>query len=135
MLAAPDRTQDGGGPRVTRTRLAEACHAWTNDTGGAMPGFDWSSVPTRLAAELARELALEEAAGGPAAALRATFGPVPRVDFVRIAWPILRDRWLTTDSDARADVVAGLRAAGLGDHEAAPRGSEAQLGYLRSCRN
>ncbi|SHN43991.1 T3SS (YopN, CesT) and YbjN peptide-binding chaperone 1 [Cryptosporangium aurantiacum] len=100
-----------------------------------MPGFDWASVPTRLAAELARELALEEAAGGPAAALRATFGPAPRVDFVRIAWPILRDRWLATDADARADVVAGLRAAALGDHETAPRGAEAQLTYLRSCRN
>ncbi|GAA0273016.1 T3SS (YopN, CesT) and YbjN peptide-binding chaperone 1 [Cryptosporangium japonicum] len=100
-----------------------------------MPGFDWSSVPTRLAAELARELALEEAAGGPAAALRATFGPVPRVDFVRIAWPILRDGWLVSDADARSDVVAGLRAAGLGDHEAAPRGADAQLAYLRSCRN
>ncbi|GAA3394052.1 T3SS (YopN, CesT) and YbjN peptide-binding chaperone 1 [Cryptosporangium minutisporangium] len=100
-----------------------------------MPGFDWSTVPTRLAAELARELALEEVAGGPAAALRATFGSVPRVDFVRIAWPVLRDRWLATDADARADVVAGLRAAGLGDHETAPRGAEAQLVYLRSLRN
>ncbi|MFI5959660.1 T3SS (YopN, CesT) and YbjN peptide-binding chaperone 1 [Cryptosporangium sp. NPDC051539] len=100
-----------------------------------MPGFDWSRVPSRLAAELARELALEEAAGGPAAALRATFGPAPRADFVRIAWPVLRDRWLPTDADARADVVAGLRAAGLGDHETPPRGADAQLAYLRGCRN
>lgn len=100
-----------------------------------MPGFDWSKVPTRLSAELARELALEEIAGGPASALRSTFGAVPRADFVRIAWPILRDGWLVADADARADVVAGLRAAGLGDHETAPRGAEPQLAYLRSCRN
>ncbi|WP_205752642.1 T3SS (YopN, CesT) and YbjN peptide-binding chaperone 1 [Cryptosporangium phraense] len=99
-----------------------------------MPGFDWSRVPSRLAAELARELALEEA-GSPAAALSATFGPVPRADFVRIAWPVLRDGWLTNDADARADVVAGLRAAGLGDHETPPRGLDAQLAYLRGCRN
>src|SRR3954467_14867835 len=110
MLAAPDHSMDGGGPRVAGTRVAGSRHRRTHDTGGAMPGFDWSSVPTRLAAELARELALEEAAGGPAGALRATFGPVPRVDFVRIAWPILRDRWLVSDADARSDVVAGLRA-------------------------
>lgn len=100
-----------------------------------MPGFDWSTVPTRLAAELASELALEDAAAGPATALQVTFGSVPGVDFVRISWPVLRDRWLTRDADARADVVAGLRAASLGDHETPPRGAEAQLSYLRSCRN
>jgi hypothetical protein len=99
-----------------------------------MPGFDWATVPTRLATELARELALEDGSR-PARALRATFGPVPGVDFVRIAWPVLRDTWLTNDAEARADVVARLRAAWLGDHETPPRGAEAQLAYLRTCRN
>jgi hypothetical protein len=102
-----------------------------------MPGFDWSTVPTRLATELARELALEDVArrGGPARALRATFGPVPGVDFVRIAWPVLRDRWLISDDDARADVVTRLRAAAQGDHDTPPRSAAAQQSYLRSCRN
>ncbi|HEV2088395.1 MAG TPA: hypothetical protein VGR21_08795 [Cryptosporangiaceae bacterium] len=94
--------------------------------------FDWARVPQDVACELARELALEEECGD---ALRQTFGPVPDAAFVRVAWPALRDRWLTRDDDARADVVAGLRAAGLGDQSEPPRGAEAQLAYLRTCRN
>ena len=57
------------------------------------------------------------------------------MDFVRAAWPVLLDRWLGGDPDARTDVVAGLRAAGLGDHEKNPSGKDQQLGYLRTCRN
>jgi hypothetical protein len=104
-----------------------------------MPGFDWSRVPASLAADLARDLALDVGArpgrAASVAALKSTFGPEPGPDFVRVAWPVLRDRWLGADADARADVVAGLRAAGLGDHETPPRGADAQLRYLRSCRN
>src|SRR5215211_1441133 len=99
-----------------------------------MAGFSWARVPERLARELIQELALD--ASVPAdAALSSTFGEAPGVDFVRVAWPVLLDRWLTADADARTDVVAGLRAAGLGDHEQNPRGKEAQLAYLRTCRN
>ncbi len=94
--------------------------------------FDWARVPDDLACELARELALEDECGD---ALRQTFGPVPDAGFVRVAWPALRDRWLARDGDARADVVAGLRAAGLGDQDTPPRGAKAQLAYLRTCRN
>ena len=97
-------------------------------------GFDWARVPDQLAGELARELALDVDAK-PADALAATFGAVPNADFIRVAWPTLRDHWLPTDNDARADVVSGLRAAGLGDHEHPPRATGAQLGYLRTVRN
>jgi len=99
-----------------------------------MPRFSWSAVPADLAAVLARELALDEAPS-PAAALRATFGATPGTDFVRISWPVLLDVWLGGDADARVDLVARLRAAGLGDSERAPRTRAAQLGYLRTCRN
>jgi len=99
-----------------------------------MAGFSWARVPERLARELVQELALD--ASAPAdTALTTTFGEAPGVDFVRVAWPVLLDRWLTADADARTDVVAGLRAAGLGDHEQNPRGKEAQLAYVRTCRN
>jgi hypothetical protein len=99
-----------------------------------MGGFSWARLPERLARGLVRELALD--ADPPVyAALSTMFGAEPGVDFVRAAWPVLIDRWLTEDADARTDVVAGLRAAGLGDHEQNPRGKDAQLAYLRSCRN
>src|SRR3712207_4243141 len=99
-----------------------------------MPEFSWAQVPEQLARELVRELALDEAAA-PAAALAASFGTTPGVDFVKVAWPVLPDQWLPADAGARADVVGRLRAAGLGDHETAPRGKAAQLAYLRTCRN
>ncbi len=95
-----------------------------------MAGFSWAGVPEELKRDLARELALENAG-----ALAGTYGDVPGTDFVRAAWPVLVTQWLAGDDSARADVVAGLRAAGLGDHEAKPRGKDEQLAYLRSCRN
>jgi hypothetical protein len=99
-----------------------------------MAGFSWGRVPEALAHELVQELALD-ASATPVEALGGTFGDTPAADFVRVAWPVLLNRWLTADADARTDVVAGLRAAGLGDHETAPRTKAAQLAYLRTCRN
>jgi hypothetical protein len=102
--------------------------------GLRMAGFSWGLVPAELARDLVRELALDGATS-PEAALAGTYGGVPGTDFVRAAWPVLIDHWLAGDESARGDVVAGLRAAGLGDHEKKPRGKDAQLAYLRSCRN
>jgi hypothetical protein len=99
-----------------------------------MAGFSWARVPDQLARDLVRELALD-ASAPPDAALTNLFGAVPGVDFVRAAWPVLLGRWLAGDPDARTDVVAGLRAAGLGDHERNPRGKDQQLSYLHTCRN
>lgn len=99
-----------------------------------MAGFSWARVPEQLARDLVKELALDTAVP-PDTALTSLFGPAPGVDFVRSAWPVLLDIWLSVDTDARTDVVAGLRAARLGDHEQQPRGKDAQLGYLRTCRN
>ena len=98
-----------------------------------MPRFAWSEVPAELARQLATELALDTE--DPVAALRSTFGSPPTVDFVRVAWPLLISRWLAEDADACADVVAQLRAAGLGDHDTVPRSRVAQLAYLRTVRN
>jgi hypothetical protein len=97
-----------------------------------MPRFSWSAVPVDLVRALATELDL---AGDAPEAMGTTFGTPPTVDFVRAAWPVLLSRWLADDADARADVVAQLRAAGLGDHEKVPRTRSAQLAYLRTVRN
>jgi hypothetical protein len=103
-----------------------------------MARFDWGYLPGRLARHLADDLA---ATAGPDTdlgardALGRRFGSPPGEDFVRIAWPVLVDRWLGTDPDARDDVVAQLRAAGLGDRTRTPRTKAEQLAYLRTCRN
>jgi len=99
-----------------------------------MAGFSWAQVPEQLARDLVRELALD-ASAPPETALTSMFGAAPGVDFVRAAWPVLLRHWLPDDADARTDVVAGLRAASLGDHERNPQGKDEQLGYLRTCRN
>lgn len=90
--------------------------------------FRWDNVPAPVLAALADELDLDR--DGAAEALRAAFGTTPRTAFVRAAWPVLRDVWLAGDPDVRGGVVAGLRAAGLGDESI---GGDAE--YLSSCAN
>lgn len=92
------------------------------------PPFRWEDVPAHVLAALAEELHLD--GGAVVQALGETFGSPPRTSFVRAAWPVLRDVWLAGDPDARRQVVAGLRAAGLGDLSL---GDEAA--YLASCSN
>ncbi|MCW2502672.1 MAG: hypothetical protein JWO79_956 [Actinomycetia bacterium] len=99
-----------------------------------MTQFSWGRVPEQLTRDLVRELALD-ASVPPEQALRHTFGAEPGTDFLRVAWRVLLPGWLGTDSDARTDIVAQLRAAGLGDHEMNPRGRASQLAYLGTCRN
>jgi hypothetical protein len=99
-----------------------------------MTQFSWAHVPEELTRELVRELALDDDVPA-AAALSKTFGEPPGTDFLRVAWRLLVPRWLGVDADARSDVVAQLRAAGLGDHEMNPRGHSSQLAYLGTCRN
>ncbi len=94
--------------------------------------FDWCVVPAPLLSRLARELGLS---GVPETALRTAYGLGPRQDFVRDAWPTLRDVWLARHTPSRKRVVAELRAKPLGDLTLSVRNRAQQLTYLASCRN
>jgi hypothetical protein len=67
--------------------------------------------------------------------LRRRYGARPKERFVAACWPALRDAWLARDDVARAEVVASLRAAGLGDGAMALDGREREQAFLRTCRN
>ncbi|MGI8722650.1 MAG: T3SS (YopN, CesT) and YbjN peptide-binding chaperone 1 [Geodermatophilaceae bacterium] len=94
--------------------------------------FGWEQLPSVLTRRLARELQLE---GEPAAALRTSYGARPGEDFIRDAWPILRDEWLAKDGPARRSVVTLLRERRLGDTTLPVRNRKEQRDYLASCRN
>ncbi len=94
--------------------------------------FDWNAVPGPVLRRLARELGLT---GSPAAALAGAYGNDPRAEFVRDAWPALRDGWLAKDTPGRRRVVEELRDLGLGDSSLPIGNREQQLAYLASCRN
>lgn len=68
--------------------------------------FRWELLPAALIRRIARELQLD---GVSAAALRKAYGTRPGDDFVRDAWPLLRDEWLAKDGPARRSVVTLLR--------------------------
>ncbi|MEJ7627958.1 MAG: YbjN domain-containing protein [Nocardioidaceae bacterium] len=94
--------------------------------------FRWEVVPGWLTRRLAGDLGLT---GDPVATLKREYGMRPRVDFIRDAWPVLRDRWLPRDREMRDWVVNELRSARLGSHELAVGTKTEQLAYLASCRN
>lgn len=94
--------------------------------------FRWEQLPSTLRRRLARDLDLD---GDPPIALRKAYGARPGEDFVRDAWPILRDEWLAKDGTARRSVVAQLRDRKLGDPELPVNNRQAQLRYVASCRN
>lgn len=102
--------------------------------GGAMASseFGWQLLPTPLLRSLKRELGLD---GDPAVALAEWYGEVPGEDFVKDAWPVLRDRWLGRTRPARQTVVDALRSRRVGDLSIAVRSAAGQMEYLRSCRN
>lgn len=94
--------------------------------------FRWDVVPGWLTRRLADGLGLP---GDPVAALQREYGMRPGVEFVRDAWPVLRDDWLSRDREMRGWVVDALRAARLGNRELGVRTKTEQLAYLASCRN
>ena len=94
--------------------------------------FRWEQLPAALARRLAREFELD---GELADALRKSYGASPGEDFVRDAWPLLRDEWLAKDGPARRSVVAQLRERRLGDTDLRVGNRTEQLRYLGSCRN
>lgn len=96
--------------------------------------FSWAELPPSLTAKLAKELAV--ASGGvPATVLADAFGEPPGEQFVQKAWPVLREAWLAHRPESRAAVIRRLASAGLGDKSQPRRSAEAQLAYLRTCRN
>lgn len=95
--------------------------------------FDWATLPTGLLRRLQRDLSLGR--GEAATALRRAFGTRPDEAFVRLAWPVLRERWVAKDPVVRHSVVTALRARGLGDRTIKLSGARLEVEYLRSCRN
>lgn len=94
--------------------------------------FRWEQLPSALTRRLARELHLD---GEPASALRKAYGARPGDDFVRDAWPLLRDEWLAKDGPARRSLVTQLRERKLGGTDLPVGNRQEQLHYLSSCRN
>lgn len=94
--------------------------------------FSWDHIDE----DLLRPLAV--AAGGdgsrPRRTLRDRYGARPKEDFVQELWEELRESWLATDQRSRADVVAELKAAGLGP-SATGSVADDDMEYLRSLRN
>ncbi|MGQ0624810.1 MAG: T3SS (YopN, CesT) and YbjN peptide-binding chaperone 1 [Sporichthyaceae bacterium] len=89
--------------------------------------FRWEVVPADILDELGAGLHLD---GDVIVQLRRRYGARPTTQFIREAWPILREGWLRRDDALRVWVVGELREAGLGD----PKLGEDHP-YLQSCRN
>jgi superfamily II DNA or RNA helicase len=66
-------------------------------------------------------------------ALEAVYGTRPKDDFVKEAWPTLRECWLKREKESRERVVDALRDVRHEDGEITNR--KAQLDYLRGLRN
>ena len=94
--------------------------------------FRWTSLRAGLLREIRDELKLGKRK--PEIAL-ADVVVVPDDEFVRTTWPLLRDRWLATESSVRSSVVGELRAKHLGDSSLKTGTAAADLEYLRSCNN
>jgi hypothetical protein len=88
-------------------------------------------LPSALTNELCEQLV----AGGEDAidALTQIYGARPKDDFVRDAWPILRETWLAYSKESRGEVVRALRQQ-RGEHGQISN-RKAQLEYLRCLRN
>ena len=94
--------------------------------------FRWEQLPSRLTRRLARDLQLD---GQPPAALRKAYGARPGEDFVRDAWPSLREAWLAKDGPALRSITTLLRERHLGDMKLPVGNRQERLDYLASCRN
>lgn len=94
--------------------------------------FNWHHLPPALLTRLAEAARLP--AADPARELERRFGTPPTEELVRALWPTLRDAWLATDAASRAQVVAGLQAAGLVSDDDTTSEAD-QLRFLGSVRN
>lgn len=69
--------------------------------------FCWSNLPDALLHQLYRQLV--EGGEDAADALKQIYGARPKDEFVREAWPILRDEWLGRDKQSRTTAIRALR--------------------------
>ncbi len=91
--------------------------------------FQWSNLSRDVLKAVCRELALGD--GDPAAVLQAAYGARPQDSFVHDAWPVLLERWLVKDTEARQQIVSALWQAGVGKGGPFPSDRAAELAYLR----
>jgi len=94
--------------------------------------FSWTNLDDRLLRRLCRDLDLDPS--DPAGSLRSCYGARPTDDFVRDAWPALRERWLANDGPSRRSVVDNLWGLGLGDGDQ-PSTAADQMSLLRGRNN
>lgn len=89
--------------------------------------FQWTNLPQPTLRRLCGDLGL--ATSNAAEELRLEYGAPPSQEFVREAWPFLRDAWLSKDRTARQEIVGALYEAGIGGGER-PIGRDAELTFL-----
>ena len=94
--------------------------------------FKWSNLPPSLLSDLCADLLRIDAADSAQALARA-YGARPTVEFIRAAWPILREKWLPTANDSRETIVRKLREAR--GEKALVKGKRAQMSYLGEFSN
>lgn len=94
--------------------------------------FSWTNLDDMLLRRLCRDLNLDPT--DPAGSLRSCYGARPTDDFVRDAWPTLRERWLANDGPSRRSVVDHLWGLGLGDGDQ-PSTAADQMSFLRGRNN
>lgn len=94
--------------------------------------FKWSNLPLSLLNDLSARLLRIDAAD-PAQALARAYGARPTVDFIRAAWPILRDEWLESASEPRETLVHALQQAR--GEKGRIKGKRAQMSYLGELNN
>src|SRR5580700_7564218 len=104
----------------------------TSETVAKPASFSWNELRLGLLRELRDELQLGR--GRPDISLGKEIG-VPDDKFVQVTWPVLRDRWLSTEATTRRSVVDALREKHLGDLSIKVGTTKGDVAYLRSCKN
>lgn len=98
-----------------------------------MTQFRWDRVSPALAKDMGEVLGLGRRSA--ARKLASAWPDGPDEEVVRRCWPVLLDRWATKDRQVRDQLVAELRARGLGDDALIGRTASSRNDYLHSCRN
>lgn len=94
--------------------------------------FKWSNLPPSLLKDLCVGL-LRIDAPDPTQALTRAYGARPTVEFIRAAWPILREQWLPTANESREAIVLKLQEAR--DEKGRIKGKRPQMSYLGEFTN
>src|SRR5690348_515066 len=95
--------------------------------------FQWGNLLYPVVKSLTDDYELQ--GQEPQEALHSWYGARPTDDFVKDNWDVLRESWLSKDTDARKSVVRQLWELGVGEGQGYPTNRASELEYLRSCRN